>query len=72
VLVEDGWQSGGLGSALTAALFDVARRADVTAIVADVLREPRYVMDGLQRHNPAATVSVDGPVATIRMPVLAT
>lgn len=71
VLVEDAWQSGGLGSALTAALFDVARRAHVSAIVADVLREPRYVMDGLRRHNPDATVTVDGPVATIRMPVLA-
>jgi N-acetylglutamate synthase-like GNAT family acetyltransferase len=71
VLVEDRWQSAGLGSRLTAALFDVARQARVPAIVADVLREPRFVMDRLQRHNPDATVTLDGPVATIRMPVLA-
>ena len=29
------------------------------------------IMDQLRRHNPDATVTVDGPVATIRMPVLA-
>lgn len=71
VLVEDDWQAGGVGSDLTSALFDLARRHHVDAIVADVLREPRYLVDGLRRHNPAATVTVDGPVATIRMPLVA-
>ena len=71
VIVEDSWQSTGLGSRLTAALFDVARERGVPVIVADVLREPRFLMDQLRRHNPDATVTVDGPVATIRMPVLA-
>jgi N-acetylglutamate synthase-like GNAT family acetyltransferase len=70
VIVEDAWQSTGLGSRMTAALFDTARTAGVPVIVADVLREPRFLMDRLQRHNPTATVTVDGPVATIRMPVL--
>ena len=71
VLVEDGSQAGGVGSRLTSALFSTARDAGVPVIVADVLREPRFLMDGLQRHNPSATVTVDGAVATIRMPVLA-
>ncbi len=70
VIVEDAWQSTGLGSRMTAALFDTARATGVPVIVADVLREPRFVMERLQRHNPTATVTVDGPVATIRMPVL--
>ena len=71
VLVEDAWQSSGVGSRLTAGLFRVAGRVGVRAIVADVLREPRFVVQRLQRHHPRATVTVDGPVATVRMPVAA-
>jgi N-acetylglutamate synthase-like GNAT family acetyltransferase len=71
VLVEDAWQSSGLGSRLTAGLFRIARRTGVAAVVADVLREPRFLVEQLRRHHPDATVTVDGPVATVRMPVAA-
>jgi N-acetylglutamate synthase-like GNAT family acetyltransferase len=70
VLVEDDWQYAGVGHELTSGLFHSAVDVGVAAVVADVLREPRFLVDRLQRHNPSATVTVDGSVATIRMPVL--
>jgi GNAT superfamily N-acetyltransferase len=71
VLVEDAWQSSGVGSRLTVGLFRVARRVGVDTLVADVLREPRFLVESLRHHHPTATVSVDGPVATVRLPVRA-
>lgn len=71
VLVEDAWQSGGVGSRLTVGLLRVARRVGVRNVVADVLREPRFLVESLRHHHPSATVSVDGPVATVRLPVRA-
>lgn len=71
VLVEDAWQSGGVGSRLTVGLLRVARRVGVRNVVADVLREPRFLVESLRHHHPTATVSVDGPVATVRLPVRA-
>jgi N-acetylglutamate synthase-like GNAT family acetyltransferase len=71
VLVEDAWQSGGVGSRLTVGLLRVARRVGVRTVVADVLREPRFLVESLRHHHPSATVSVDGPVATVRLPVRA-
>jgi GNAT superfamily N-acetyltransferase len=71
VLVEDAWHGTGVGSRLTAALFRQAAERGLHHIVADVLAEPRYLVESLQRHNGDAVVAFDGPVATIRMPVLA-
>lgn len=71
VMVEDAWHGTGVGSRLTAALFRQAADRGVHHIVADVLAEPRYLVESLQRHNSSAAIAFDGPVATIRMPVLA-
>lgn len=71
VLVEDAWQASGVGSRLTVGLLRVARRVGVRNVVADVLREPRFLVESLRHHHPSATVSVDGPVATVRLPVRA-
>jgi GNAT superfamily N-acetyltransferase len=71
VLVEDAWHGTGVGSRLTAALFHQAADRGLHHIVADVLAEPRYLVESLQRHNRSAAVAFDGPVATIRMPVAA-
>ena len=68
VMVEDAWHGTGVGSRLTAALFRAAARRGVHHIVADVLAEPRYLVESLQRHHHDAAVAFDGPVATIRMP----
>jgi GNAT superfamily N-acetyltransferase len=69
VLVEDDWQSAGIGHRLTAALIACVRRLGFSVAVADVLRQPAFVLDGLVRHQRGATVDYDGPVATVRIPL---
>jgi GNAT superfamily N-acetyltransferase len=69
VLVEDAHQSAGLGHRLTAELLDRVRSLGYSVAVADVLRQPSFVLDGLVRHHRRATVDLDGPVATVRIPL---
>lgn len=71
VMVEDAWHGTGVGSRLTSALFRFAGRRGIHHIVADVLAEPRFLVESLQRHHLDASIAFDGPVATIRMPVVA-
>jgi predicted N-acetyltransferase YhbS len=72
VLVEDHHQSAGLGHRLTASLLQRVRNLGYSVAVADVLRRPAFVLDGLLRHHRRATVDYDGPVATVRIPLEAT
>lgn len=72
VLVEDDHQSAGVGHRLTAALLERVRGLGYSVAVADVLRQPAFVLDGLVRHHRRATVDFDGPVATVRIPLEAT
>ena len=71
VMVEDAWHGTGVGSRLTSELFRLAGRRGIHHIVADVLAEPRFLVESLQRHHLGAAIAFDGPVATIRMPVTA-
>lgn len=69
VLVEDAWQSSGVGTRLTAHLIRRAADRGVPTIVADVMREPAFVLDRLRRAVADTSVDFDGPIATVRIPV---
>lgn len=69
VLVEDGWQHTGLGHRMTGHLFRAAAAQRVDVVVADVMREPRYLLERLGGLTPDTSVDYDGPVATVRIPV---
>lgn len=71
VLVEDAWQGTGLGRRLTGHLIRRAGEHGVTTIVADIMREPAFVLDHLHRAIADSAVAFDGPVATVRIPVAA-
>jgi len=68
VLVEDAWQHTGLGHRLTVRLLAGAAEQRIPTVVADVLREPAFLLDRLRRVTPSTTVEFDGPVATVRIP----
>jgi hypothetical protein len=44
----------------------------MAAVVADVLREPSFVLEQLHRAIAASSVDFDGPTATVRIPLAAT
>jgi GNAT superfamily N-acetyltransferase len=57
ILVEDAWQRRGVGTALIAAAACGARRRGVTALVADVLYEDRFILEMLRRIGPVTTAA---------------
>jgi len=68
MLIEDEWQSKGLGTALTAHAADVARRAGhhtLTAAVAAVNAPMLHVLESLDAPSTRAT----GPVLDIHIPL---
>ncbi len=71
VLVEDAWQHSGVGHGLTAELISIARARRLDSIVADVAREPDFVLRSLTGALRDATVDFDGPTARVRIPVTA-
>lgn len=71
VLVEDDWQGTGLGHRLTGHLLRRARERGLGTVVAEVLREPAFVLDRLSHAVERTSVEYDGPVATVRIPVAA-
>ena len=70
VLVEDAWQGTGVGRRLTAHLLRLGSERGVAAIVADVLREPAFVLEHLHRAIESS-VDFDGATATVRIPLAA-
>lgn len=69
VLVEDAWQGTGVGRRLTAHLLRRGTERGVAAIVADVLREPSFVLEHLHRAIATSSVDFDGATATVRIPL---
>lgn len=69
VLVEDAWQDSGLGRRLMGHLLRGAVDVGVTVVVADVLRQPGFLVESLRRATPHTRVSYDGPVATVHIPL---
>lgn len=69
VLVEDAWQSVGVGHLLTAEAVASARRLGYSVVLAEVMRRPAFVLDRLTHNSRGATVDFDGPVATVRIPL---
>lgn len=69
VLVEDAWQGTGVGRRLTAHLIRRAHDRGLTAIVADVMRDPAFVLDQLRRAVAGTCVDFDGAIATVRIPL---
>lgn len=57
VLVEDGWQRRGIGSALIATVAAHARRTGAEAVRAEILYEDRFILGILARIGPVATVA---------------
>ena len=53
VLVEDGWQRRGIGTALLSCLVASARARGIGKIVAEVLGEDSFVLSALRRVGPA-------------------
>jgi GNAT superfamily N-acetyltransferase len=66
VLVEDGLQRQGIGTALVCALVGQARRLGVRAVVADVLADDRFVLGVLRGIGPVRT-DVSGPGYSVRL-----
>ncbi len=60
VLVEDGWQRRGVGSALVAALVRRARQHRTDFLRADLLAENQFVLQTLARVGPLRTRSAPG------------
>jgi GNAT superfamily N-acetyltransferase len=69
VLVEDAWQATGLGRRMMGHLLRGAVDVGVTVVVADVLRQPGFLVESLRRVTPDTRVSYDGPVATVHIPL---
>ena len=72
VLVEDAWQGTGVGRRLTSRLMRRAAERGMATIVADVMREPSFVLEHLHRAIATSSVDFDGPTATVRIPLAAT
>lgn len=72
VMVEDAWQGTGVGRRLTSHLVRRGSERGMQAIVADVLREPAFVLEQLHRSIAASSVDFDGPTATVRIPLATT
>ncbi len=57
VLVEDGWQRRGVGSALIRAAVARARERGALAVAADVMFEDRFILGLLARMGPVRTAA---------------
>jgi GNAT superfamily N-acetyltransferase len=66
VLVEDGWQRRGIGTALLSCLVASARARGIGQIVAEVLGEDSFVLSALRRVGPAV-VTLEQGVYTVRV-----
>jgi GNAT superfamily N-acetyltransferase len=64
VLVEDGWQRRGVGSALVTQLIAHARQQGVSSLRADVLADNYFIPSELARRGPTRT-SISFGVSTI-------
>ena len=72
VLVEDTWQGTGVGRRLTSRLLRRGSERGMATVVADVMREPSFVLEHLHRAIASSSVDFDGPTATVRIPLAAT
>ena len=72
VLVEDAWQGAGIGRRLTGRLLRRGSERGMATVVADVMREPSFVLEHLHRAIAASSVAFDGPTATVRIPLAST
>ena len=69
VVVADGWQGQGVGSALMRALIARAQARGVTSIAMDVLPENHDVLAMIAGHWPAARTDRSGDCVTIHAPL---
>ena len=60
VLVEDGWQRRGAGTALMVTLVHRARERRLSSLVADVLADNQFILSLLARVGPITTAVVPG------------
>ena len=69
VVVADGWQGQGVGSALMRTLIARAQARGVTSIAMDVLPENHDVLAMIAGHWPAARTDRSGDCVTIHAPL---
>ncbi len=69
LLVEDGWQRRGIGTALLRRLTGHAARAGLTAVTAHVGADDTAMLRTLRRLGPARTSPPDGGVISVELPV---
>ncbi|MBX6358158.1 MAG: GNAT family N-acetyltransferase, partial [Micromonosporaceae bacterium] len=69
VLVEDGWQRRGIGTALARRLVTLAADSGYAALVGHTLADNDAMLRTLGRLGRAYTVDCDGPVATVTLPL---
>jgi GNAT superfamily N-acetyltransferase len=69
VVVADGWQRHGVGSALMRALATRAQARGATALMMDVLAENHEMLALIRKHLPAARSWHAGPYVTVHVPL---
>ncbi|MGA2827330.1 MAG: GNAT family N-acetyltransferase [Streptosporangiaceae bacterium] len=69
VVVADGWQRHGVGSALTRALATRAEARGATTLMMDVLAENHEMLALIRNHLPAARCRHAGPYVTVYVPL---
>jgi GNAT superfamily N-acetyltransferase len=69
VVVADGWQRHGVGSALTRALATRAQARGATTLMMDVLAENHEMLALIKNHLPAARCRYAGPYVTVYVPL---
>jgi len=69
VVVADGWQGHGVGSALMRALATRAQARGATALMMDVLAENHEMLALISKHLPAARRWHAGPYVTVHVPL---
>ena len=69
VVVADGWQGHGVGSALTRALATRAHTRGATTLMMDVLAENHEMLALIRSHLPAARYWHAGPYVTVHIPL---
>jgi len=69
VVVADGWQGHGVGSALTRALATRAHARGADALMMEVLAENHTMLALIRNHFPAARCWYAGPYVTVHVPL---
>jgi GNAT superfamily N-acetyltransferase len=69
VVVADGWQGHGVGSALTRALAARAQARGATALMMDVLAENHKMLALISKYLPTARCWQAGPYVTVHVPL---